>query len=432
MHGSLETVEYYDQGTISDVPFWQKYRAQVPIIIAVTAALQYGFAVYGQGLPPESDLVVYSVIIALGANTGGLLWYRRMRLYPGTWRLSFLLPTMAMSWAVSLAGLTIFRIPYSVSLLSIGLASAMTLALIASVWIRKPKSQEFSVISSPRVDAALAELPDLPYNICRTADDILNSDAPVVADLHTQLPSDWEAAIVQATLQGRSVYHIKQISESLTGRVQIDHLSENALGTLAPDQSYTFLKAIAERTAAAALLVFLAPLFVLAAIAIRLDSPGPAIFRQTRIGLGGRPFTIFKMRTMTYNEGPSTLEVDMTKENDPRITRLGSFLRKSRIDEIPQLINIARGEMSFIGPRPETVNLSSWYAETIDFYAYRHVVLPGISGWAQVKQGHVTSTDDVLRKLQYDLYYIKNFSFWLDIVIIMKPFKIMILKLGAK
>jgi lipopolysaccharide/colanic/teichoic acid biosynthesis glycosyltransferase len=288
------------------------------------------------------------------------------------------------------------------------------------------------VISSPRVDAVLADLPDLPRTLCRRAEDLPTSEGPIVADLHADLSPDWEAAIVQATLQGRNVYHVKQISESLTGRVQIDHQSENALGTLAPDESYAFIKSVAEKAIAAFLLVILSPLFLAGAIAIRLDSPGPAIFRQTRIGLGGRPFTIFKLRTMAASQGPSTLERDMTQENDPRITRLGRFLRRSRIDEIPQLINILRGEMSFIGPRPETVNLSRWYADTIDFYAYRHVVLPGISGWAQVKQGHVTSTEDVLRKLQYDLYYIKNFSFWLDVVIVLKTAKIMLLKLGAK
>ncbi len=432
MHGSLEAVDYFDQGTITDVPFWQKYRAQVPVILAVTTAFQYLFATRVQALVPDSDVVVFSILISLGANTGGLLWYRRMRLYPGTWRLSFLIPTLAMSWAIALAGVTLFRIPYSVSELVIGMTCALVLALIAGVWIRRPSPQPFLVISSPRVDAALADLPDLPRTLCRRTEDLLASEGPIVADLHADLSSDWEAAIVEATLQGRSVYHVKQISESLTGRVQIDHLSENALGTLAPDESYAFIKSVAEKAAAALLLLLLSPLFLAAAIAIRLDSPGPAIFRQTRIGLGGRPFTILKLRTMAASEAPSTLERDMTQDNDPRITRLGRFLRRSRIDEIPQLINILRGEMSFIGPRPETVNLSRWYADTIDFYAYRHVVLPGISGWAQVKQGHVTSTEDVLRKLQYDLYYIKNFSFWLDVVTVLKTAKIMLLKLGAK
>lgn len=254
----------------------------------------------------------------------------------------------------------------------------------------------------------------------------------IVADLHEDLPSDMEDALARAALRGVPIYHIKHLGESLTGRVQINHLSENSLGSLAPDPSYASLKNIAERIVAVAALVLLSPVLLVAAIAIRLDSPGPALFRQTRIGACGEPFTIFKLRTMANAPRASSLEQDITQDNDPRITRIGRWIRDSRIDELPQLINVVRGEMSLIGPRPETANLSQWYAESIDFYAYRHVVRPGITGWAQVKQGHVASREDVIRKLQYDFYYIKNFSLWLDMVIALKTVKVMLRKLGAR
>ena len=118
--------------------------------------------------------------------------------------------------------------------------------------------------------------------------------------------------------------------------------------------------------------------------------------------------------------------------DDERITRFGAFLRKYRIDELPQVINILRGEMSWIGPRPEALPLSQWYQEELPFYSYRHVVRPGITGWAQVNQGHVTSSDQVLEKLHYDFFYIKNLSIWLDLLIVLKTIRVVLLGTGAK
>jgi lipopolysaccharide/colanic/teichoic acid biosynthesis glycosyltransferase len=122
----------------------------------------------------------------------------------------------------------------------------------------------------------------------------------------------------------------------------------------------------------------------------------------------------------------------MTADGDARVTRIGHILRKLRIDEIPQIFNILKGEMSWIGPRPEAAVLSTWYTSELPFYRYRHVVKPGISGWAQVNQGHVAEIDEVHRKLQYDFYYIKYFSPWLDAVIFFRTIKIMLTGYGAK
>jgi lipopolysaccharide/colanic/teichoic acid biosynthesis glycosyltransferase len=122
----------------------------------------------------------------------------------------------------------------------------------------------------------------------------------------------------------------------------------------------------------------------------------------------------------------------MTTEDDARITRLGAFLRRSRIDELPQIWNVLKGEMSWIGPRPEAEVLSIWYTSEIPFYRYRHVVKPGISGWAAVNQGHVANVDDVHRKLQYDFYYIKYFSPWLDLLIVFRTIKTMLTGFGSR
>lgn len=145
-------------------------------------------------------------------------------------------------------------------------------------------------------------------------------------------------------------------------------------------------------------------------------------------------FRVYKFRTMTVDkvaEGdPRNLA--MTKIGDARITRLGRFLRRTRIDELPQAINILRGEMSWIGPRPEALALSLWYEKELPFYRYRHIVKPGISGWAQVNQGHVVEVDDVLGKLHYDFYYIKNFSPWLDVVITLRTIRTVLTGFGAR
>lgn len=432
MHGTLGAVDYADQNGIGGQRLAEKFRVQVPIILAATATLQFLYARWifdGVQMPAN---VYSSVWIALGANLAGLISYRRLRLYPGTRRLAFIIPSFTLGWSLAAVCIVALRLDYSASQLALGLVSALLLALLINAWSRRPDTRSFLLVPSPRVDTLVRELPGLNYELCKRPEDIRRAEGVIIADLHHDFAPEWEIAIAEAAVQGNPVYHVKQIGESLTGRVQVEHLSENLLGTLAPDETYAFVKNIVERVFALVVLLASLPILAIACLAIKIDSPGPAIFRQTRVGFRGEKFTIHKLRTMQNGNRTGRREDDITLENDPRITRLGRFLRSTRVDEIPQLWNVLRGEMSLIGPRPETVQLSEWYAETIDFYVYRHIVLPGITGWAQVKQGHVASTDDVLRKLQYDFYYIKNFSLWLDIVIILRTIKVMILKLGAR
>lgn len=189
-----------------------------------------------------------------------------------------------------------------------------------------------------------------------------------------------------------------------------------------------------------ALVLVLLPLLIVpllvVALLVRLDSPGPVLFRQERVGFRGRPFNVCKFRTMRCEELSMDAEEQraqaMTGENDPRITRLGAFLRRTRIDELPQMLNILLGHMSWIGPRPEALALGIWYQKEIPFYDYRHIVRPGITGWAQVNQGHVTELEDIDHKLQYDFYYIKNFSYWLDFLILMRTAQVVFTGHGAR
>jgi lipopolysaccharide/colanic/teichoic acid biosynthesis glycosyltransferase len=152
------------------------------------------------------------------------------------------------------------------------------------------------------------------------------------------------------------------------------------------------------------------------------------------MGYRGRTFRVAKFRTMGHASGQTDLDRDgaMTKDDDPRVTKLGRFLRRTRIDELPQILNILKGEMSWIGPRPEAVVLSRWYEGELPFYRYRHIVPPGITGWAQVNQGHVSDLDQVNHKLHYDFYYITNFSPWLDILILIRTARTVLTGFGSR
>jgi lipopolysaccharide/colanic/teichoic acid biosynthesis glycosyltransferase len=254
----------------------------------------------------------------------------------------------------------------------------------------------------------------------------------IVADFGANLPDEWEAFLAEAALAGRIVYQVKQLAESLTGRVEIENLSENSFGSLVPARGYFYLKSVIDFSAAVLLLPVLLPIMVLIAIAIRIDSQGPALFRQRRMGHRGKQIMVYKFRTMRDSPIEDERTASITRDDDERITRIGTVLRKYRLDELPQVFNILNGEMSWIGPRPEAEPLSKWYQSKIPFYRYRHVVKPGISGWAQVNQGHVADVDEIHRKLQYDFYYIKYFSPWLDLLILVRTLKTMLTGFGSR
>ena len=177
----------------------------------------------------------------------------------------------------------------------------------------------------------------------------------------------------------------------------------------------------------------LIPIFAIVALAIKLDDGGPVFFVQKRTGYQAKEFSVFKFRTMKVDQGiEDERQRAITQDNDPRVTRIGGFMRKTRIDELPQILNILNGTMSWIGPRPEATSLSDWYSEGLAFYKYRFVVRPGVTGWAQVNQGHVAGLNEVNEKLKYDFYYIKHFSPWLDLLIVLRTIRIVISGFGAK
>lgn len=180
---------------------------------------------------------------------------------------------------------------------------------------------------------------------------------------------------------------------------------------------YSIIKRLADISFAFVGLAVISPFIPILAVAVKLSSKGPVFFKQTRLGKGSKPFTIYKFRSMRTEQNKN----EPTSQNDVRVTKLGSFMRKTRLDELPQLVNILKGEMSFVGPRPERLELAAELEKAIPFYSQRHIIKPGITGWDQVSgEYHSPSIADTYKKLQYDLYYIKNMSLALDVSIFFK------------
>jgi sugar transferase (PEP-CTERM system associated) len=234
-------------------------------------------------------------------------------------------------------------------------------------------------------------------------------------------------------LKGIVVEEPGPLIERISGTVPLDGLNPSAL-IFSEGFKINYSLRVARRIVSIALsavaLALCLPLIPFIILAVRLSSPGPILFRQTRVGLGGRPFTIYKFRTMRQ-DAEANGAVWATR-NDPRITQLGRFMRKTRLDEIPQLWNVLRGDMGFVGPRPERPEFVQWLAKEIPYYNLRQMIRPGITGWAQVRYRYGASLEETRRKLEYDLYYIKHISFGLDLLILFETVKTIVLRRGAQ
>ena len=224
------------------------------------------------------------------------------------------------------------------------------------------------------------------------------------------------------------LYSPQAVAEALTGRVPASTLGSD-LWQPDGNPAYDLFKRVLDLTVVLALMPLWLPLGAVVALAVRLDSPGPALFSQWRVGLHGRTFRIFKFRSMRH---VPVVAAQFAQTNDPRITRFGHFMRRSRLDEIPQLWNVLRGDMSLIGPRPEQEKFVDQFAEQIPSYPYRHLVRPGLTGWAQVQQGYAASTEETAVKLSYDLYYVTHYSLAMDLLIALKTVRIVLTGHGAR
>ena len=279
-------------------------------------------------------------------------------------------------------------------------------------------------VINPGVIGTIDDIPSIVR--ARAVDRVVVS----LAEARGKLPMD---KLLSMKLSGVSFDHLASVYEEYTGKIAIENLRPSWFIFSRGFRKSRFTrvaKRLIDVLAAAILLTVTAPLLALIAVAVRLTSPGPALYHQTRVGEAGRVFTVHKFRSMRQDAEAGTGAV-WAQANDRRLTPIGGFMRKARFDELPQLWNVLRGEMSLIGPRPERPEFVNELTKQIPFYGERHSVKPGLTGWAQVRYAYGASVEDALEKLQYDLFYIKNMSLALDLLIMFATAKTVILRRGT-
>lgn len=351
--------------------------------------------------------------------------------YPSQDPFSTVLPAVTASFATVLIAITAGHLDYSRSLLFMGYVMTLVwyggLALLRERYMKPrlalvPAGSVRDITRLGRAEWRTLQEP--PAQIPARQIDGL------VVDLSTKLAPKWEEFIVHCATQGIPIYDSTLTREFMTGEVDLVHAGDIGIDALHPQRSYLYFKSAIDFLAALAVLPIVLPVLGLLCLIVKLDSKGPAFFVQKRVGYRGRLFNCYKLRSMhtdAHLTGPG-----FTTSDDPRITRIGRALRKYRFDELPQIFNVLKGEMSWIGPRPEASQLAWEYEKHIPYYAFRHSVKPGLTGWAAIRQGNVAEVEEATRKLRNDFFYIKNISASLDTFITVKTIWIVMTGFGSR
>jgi lipopolysaccharide/colanic/teichoic acid biosynthesis glycosyltransferase len=388
------------------------------------------FVYWGEGLflyptgGALSGLVVSSLTFVL-AHIGVT---RLLSGYPGGRTMGMIIPQTLIIYALCMLPVLMLRVEVSRYLLGIGCILAVIWFQIEYIVTEKFRSPKLAVVPGGQA-ADLLPLPGIHARELRQPDlEGVRYDA-VVADF-TCLAPEWERFLTRCALNRIPVHDARSVYESITGRVRINRMAENDIGSLLPSVLYERSKLVFDWALILLTLPVSLPLAALALIAVRLESPGPVIYTQERVGRGNKPFKIYKIRSMRFDKEAAPSQ--FAGEDDPRITRVGRVLRKYRIDELPQFVNILKGDMSLIGPRPEQPDFVAHFDQELPFYSYRHVVKPGITGWAQVRQGYAADVDQTREKIEHDFYYIKHGSLFLDVFILFLTVKTLLTGFGAR
>jgi sugar transferase (PEP-CTERM system associated) len=410
------------------------------IVAAVCQLCLYYTDLYDFGqIADRRDLIV-RILQALGAASFILAliyyWAPSLMLGRGVFLIAALLVmSLITGWRVAFEWLSLQLGPRE-RLLLVGTGAA-AVQLARELYDRR---HELGVEIVGFVDPDPAKMGEVVINpgVIGTIDDISSIvrarsvDRVVVslADARGKLPMD---KLLEVKLQGVSFDHLASVYEQYTGKIAVENLRPSWLIFSSGFSGTPALKAVkrgVDILAAVSGLILAAPIMLIVAAAVRLTSRGPALYHQVRVGYRDRHFVVHKFRSMRMDAEAETGAV-WAQAHDPRVTPIGRFLRKSRLDELPQLWNVLKGDMSFVGPRPERPEFVEDLTHEIPFYSQRHAVRPGLTGWAQVKYSYGASREDALEKLQYELFYIKNMSIALDVYIILKTMKTVILRRGT-
>jgi exopolysaccharide biosynthesis polyprenyl glycosylphosphotransferase len=412
-------------------------------LAALGAALFLASAlIFGEWLPWQATRPGQSVWPMLGLLVAGALLgsYASVRMWAqGAPRPSYgrALAIVAVASAFTATGIVLgrpyFSRPYLASVIGIWLLGALTHRFLRR---RRPWAEDLVIITGEK--GLVEDLRDSAHtNVVEVYDPageppvepplgttLVVDLRPVMSDRMAQFVSSWNLA-------GYPVRALSSVYEEYTGRLPMVHLAEGwELSAPVSRNEYAAVKRVIDIV----LVLVTSPLWLLLAgsiwIAVRMDSTGPAIYKQNRIGRDGEEFMLYKFRTMVVNaekDGPQ-----FATANDSRLTNMGKLLRRFRVDEIPQLLNVLKGDLSLVGPRPERTVFTEQFEGSIPFYSYRHLVRPGVTGWAQVNFGYADNERETVEKLTYDLYYVKHMSPWLDLNILGRSMWTVLSGFGAK
>lgn len=321
-----------------------------------------------------------------------------------------------------------FRIGYSRSTLFIGFVLLLGVQFINFIINRRYRSLKFALLPGVQItNKSVAE--NIRFReLTSTELSGIRYDALIV-DTETKIEDHWLRYVAHHSASGTTIISSKTLNEAINGKVDLNMLSIHDMDSLQPSAVYVIAKRLIDIVSVTLLSPIVLPVSLIVATIIRFESKGPVLFIQERVGQKNTPFRMYKFRSMIPEDDGTPRFAD---EDEHRITQVGAFLRKSRLDELPQFLNIIKGEMSLIGPRPEQPGFVEKFEQEVPFYGYRHSVKPGITGWAQVMQGYATCTETTREKVEHDFYYIKNLSLWLDLLIIIKTIRTILTGFGAR
>lgn len=324
-------------------------------------------------------------------------------------------------------GLMMFRLPYSVTFLGLIYPTATVILLLFGRGLSQRSSMRLGVPTRliDQIDSRTGAF--IPMDSASLPEGAI--DAVLVSEEQLSEPG-WTPFLSWCALNAVPVIMLRDYIEAESGRVDLKNFTFTDLLHVRSSDTYLFVKRVFDAVCSLLLLFVFSIPMALVVVVIKLETTGPAIFAQQRIGLGGVSFTMYKFRSMVTDAERGGAQ--FAARGDKRVTRFGKFIRKYRIDELPQLYNVLRGDMSLIGPRPEQKNLLDELVEEIPLFPFRHSVRPGITGWAQVCQGYAYDVDSSSEKITYDLFYIKNLSFLLDMTIIVRTIRIMLTGFGSR